>query len=82
MPIDLVAADIAALAGGLRAGRLSAAMVAEAAIDAHARREEALNAHRAFDAALMRRQAAAADALLAAGCDLGPFMGLPVSVKD
>jgi aspartyl-tRNA(Asn)/glutamyl-tRNA(Gln) amidotransferase subunit A len=82
MPIDLVATDIAGLAGELRAGRLSAAAIAEAAIDAHGRREEALNAHRAFDAALMRRQAAAADALLAAGCDLGPFMGLPVSVKD
>ena len=82
MPIDLVAADIAGLAGALRAGRLSAAAIAEAAIDAHGRREEALNAHRSFDAALMHRQAAAADALLAAGCDLGPFMGLPVSVKD
>jgi aspartyl-tRNA(Asn)/glutamyl-tRNA(Gln) amidotransferase subunit A len=78
----LIETSIAELAVALRAGRTTARAIAEAAIDAHARLEPALNACRSFDADLMRRQAAAADALFAAGTDLGAFQGLPVSVKD
>jgi aspartyl-tRNA(Asn)/glutamyl-tRNA(Gln) amidotransferase subunit A len=78
----LIGTSIAELAAALRAGRTTAGAIAEAAIDAHAQFEPVLNAYRSFDAGLMRRQAAAADALFAAGTDLGPFQGLPVSVKD
>ncbi len=70
------------LAIALRAGRLDAGAIAESAIAAFERLEPALGAYRSFDPELMRRQAAAADALFAAGIDLGPFQGLPVSVKD
>lgn len=80
--MELHAKSIAGLAADLRAGRTSATAIAGLAIAAHARLEPALNAYRSFDPALMRRQAEAADALFAAGTDLGPFQGLPVSVKD
>ncbi len=79
---DLIDRSIAELATDLRAGRTRAAAIAEQAIAAQARLEPRLNAYRSFDPELMRRQAAAADALFAAGTDLGPFQGLPVSVKD
>lgn len=80
--MELRRKSIAELASDLRAGRSSAAALAEQAIAAHAQLEPRLNAYRSFDPALMRRQAAAADALFAAGTDLGPFQGLPISVKD
>jgi len=74
--------SVRALACDLRAGRITAGRLAEAAVERYASLEPRLNAYRSFDAELLRRQAAAADALLAVGTDLGPFQGLPVSVKD
>lgn len=82
MTLDLGCMDIVDLAKALRQGRWSARDVAEAAIAAHDRHEPALNAHRCFDASLMRSQADAQDIMRKAGYDLGPFMGIPVSVKD
>ncbi len=74
--------ELAALADAVRDGRVSAAeLVAEAQsrIDQH---DGAINAvvARCDDAAA--RAAAAVDAAVAAGRDLGPLTGVPVLVKD
>jgi aspartyl-tRNA(Asn)/glutamyl-tRNA(Gln) amidotransferase subunit A len=74
--------SVSTLAAELRSGRITARTLAEAVAERYATLEPRLNAYRSFDADLLRRQAAAADAMLAAGADLGPFQGLPVSVKD
>ncbi len=50
------------------------------AIAAHEGRD--LNAYKSWDGARALDQAQAADLLLAQGRDLGPLMGIPVSVKD
>lgn len=75
-------ASLAELADGLRDRRITAAQLTEAAIAAHERRGPALGAYREFDTERARKQAAAADAAFAAGFDLGPLQGIPVSVKD
>src|SRR5918911_2266377 len=82
MPVGVLDQSVGGLAEELRSRRVTAGIVAEAVIERHAALEPQLNAYRSFDAGLLRRQAAAADALFAAGTDLGPFQGLPVSVKD
>lgn len=82
VPDPLGAEGLTAFASRLRAGELSAEDVTRA----YLARIELLNPkldafeHVAADAAL--HQARAVDALLAAGVDLGPLMGVPVAVKD
>lgn len=70
---------LAAVAEQLATGRTSAAALAEAAI---ARHRPELNAYLDWAPDFARRQAAAADAALAAGVRPGPLTGIPVSVKD
>ncbi|MFN4089074.1 MAG: amidase [Alphaproteobacteria bacterium] len=79
---DLLRTTVAELAADLRAGRTTAAAVAEVAIARHERLDGTLGAYKVWDSGRARREAALADAALAAGFDLGPFQGLPVSVKD
>ena len=73
---------LAGFADDLRAGRISIA----AATEAYLRRIEALNprldAFQHVDGDRTLAQARALDALLAAGTDLGPLMGVPVAIKD
>jgi aspartyl-tRNA(Asn)/glutamyl-tRNA(Gln) amidotransferase subunit A len=71
--------DIAAARRRLADGDLSAADLAEQAIAAH---DPGLNAYAAWTPERTRQQAAAADAVRAAGADTGPLMGIPVSLKD
>ena len=78
----MIERSITELGAALRRGEVTAGALAEEAIGRYRRLEPVLNAYRGFDEGLIRRQAAAADALFAAGYDLGPFQGLPVSVKD
>src|SRR5882724_4309903 len=66
----------------LRQGRTTSLALAEAAIERHRQYDAALNAYRTFDAARARDAARRADAAFAAGHDLGPLQGIPVSVKD
>ena len=66
----------------LRNGRLSAGAIADWAIANHARRGTEFHAYKTWDEALLRRQAAAADAAFAAHIDLGPLQGIAISVKD
>lgn len=46
------------------------------------RTENRLNAYKTWDGDRARKLAEASDALVAQGVDLGPLMGIPVSVKD
>lgn len=68
------------IAGRLRAGTLQAEALIQQAIDAHEAQD--LGAYKSWDGARALEQARAADILLAQGRDLGPLMGIPVSVKD
>ena len=66
----------------LRDGRLTAKALAEHAVERHQRFGAALGAYVHWDAEALRAGAKAADSLFAAGVDLGPLHGIPVSVKD
>ena len=80
--IDIESASLQAIAAALRGGDLSAAALADWAIANHQRRGEAFHAYKTWDPEKLRAQASAADAVFAAGIDLGPLQGIPVSVKD
>ncbi|HJL05927.1 MAG TPA: amidase [Polyangiaceae bacterium LLY-WYZ-15_(1-7)] len=68
---------LAELAAGLRAGAFTAADLAEEALA-----QQRLGAYHHVDPERTRAGARAADAAFAAGRDLGPLQGLPLSVKD
>ncbi|MGE0253083.1 MAG: amidase [Alphaproteobacteria bacterium] len=82
MTDTLLDRSIEALGADLRAGRTTAAEIARVANAAHTRNGAALGAWRTWGGDRMAGAAAAADTALAAGYDLGPLHGLPVSVKD
>ena len=71
--------SLTAVHAALAAGQTSAAELTEKAVDGH---QPELNAYIAWCPEFARRQAAAADAALAAGIKPGPLTGIPVSVKD
>lgn len=52
------------------------------ALDAHDRHGARLNAYKTWDGPRVREQAEALHRMIATGVDLGPMMGIPVSVKD
>ncbi len=74
--------SLSQLAQDLRNGTVSSRELVEAAVERHAATEARLNAYRTFAGERAIAQASAADNLIADGIDLGPLMGLPVSVKD
>lgn len=74
--------DLVALAIALRDGEVSALDLAEAAIENHESRGATLAAYKTWDSDRFRGEARVADGALAAGIDLGPLQGIPVSVKD
>jgi aspartyl-tRNA(Asn)/glutamyl-tRNA(Gln) amidotransferase subunit A len=70
------------IAGEVRAGRVTARAVTEAALSRIARRDGAINA---FTAVLSQRALARADtvdAAIAAGASVGPLAGVPFAVKN
>lgn len=73
---------LAMIATDLRAGRLSCAALCAQSVAAHERWGAHLRAYKSFNGKRAQQQALAADTLLATGIDLGPLMGIPVSVKD
>ncbi len=79
---DVLDGSIASLAAALRAGKVTAAGLAERAIENHANRSDALHAYKTWDPEALRAQAAVADAAFAADLDFGPMQGIPVSIKD
>lgn len=70
------------IARALRAGDTTASALLGETIAARQASEDRLNAYKSVNDALAMQQAGIADALLASGPDLGPLMGIPVSVKD
>lgn len=82
MATDLATAPLTEIAAALRAGSLTASAIAEWAIDNHDQRGEALHAYKTWAPEKVRAEAAAVDATFAAGIDLGPLQGIPVSIKD
>jgi len=79
---DLATASLVEIASALRSGSQTAIGIAEWAIDNHDQRGEALHAYKTWMPDKVRGEAAAADATFAAGIDLGPLQGIPVSIKD
>jgi len=79
---DWIDRPIAEIAATLRAGKLKARDLAEAAIARHEQFGERLHAYKAWDAEAARRRADEADAAFARGEDRGPLQGIPVSIKD
>ena len=73
---------LAEVARDLRNGRQTARALVETASENHAASEARLGAYKTWDGERAAALAGHADALFARGIDLGPLMGVPVSVKD
>ncbi len=80
--LDVETESLENLAAAMRDGGVSASGLADWAVANHDRRTETLQAYKAWEPSRFHAEAAAADAALAAGIDLGPLQGIPVSVKD
>ena len=78
-PTELTAVEIAA---GIKAKDFSAVAVAQAHLDRIANVNDKLNAFLFVDTDGALAQAAAVDAKIAAGAQVGPLAGVPVAVKD
>ncbi len=74
--------SLATIAAELRAGKVRSSDLVALAAERHAATEPVLNAYRTWAGDRAKVQAAALDVLVASGIDLGPLMGIPVSVKD
>jgi len=79
---DPKGATIAAIATGVRGGKLRARAIAEAYVDRIAREDAALGCYVRVDAEGARRAADAVDAAVKAGRDPGPLAGVPLGIKD
>ena len=66
----------------LRDGSATARSLVETAQQRYAEVGEQLGMYKSRDPARQLREAAAADAAFAAGADLGPLQGIPISAKD
>lgn len=75
-------ATITELAGRIRSGALSPVALAEATLERAAALDKRLHAFIALTRDRALAEARAAEALLRAGCDLGPLHGIPYAVKD
>ncbi len=79
---DLADLTLAAAAGGLRSGDLSAVELLEAVHRRAAMTEANLHAYLTLDREGAARAAVGADAGFKRGADLGPLQGIPVALKD
>ncbi|HSL49280.1 MAG TPA: AtzE family amidohydrolase [Candidatus Deferrimicrobiaceae bacterium] len=79
---DYLAADGLGLAAAVRAGRVSARAVTEAALGRISARGPAVNAFTTVLAEQARADADRVDRAIASGRDAGPLAGLPFAVKD
>lgn len=82
MTVSLATSSLAEMADALRDGRTTAAELSEQAVHNHERLDPTLAAYKSWFPERARKEAAAADAAFAAGFDLGPLQGIPVSIKD
>ncbi len=74
--------SIRAIAQAVRGGEISFEELMGEAVVRHKRYDDTLKAYKHFDGDGAKDSARAADALLAQGHDVGPLMGMPISVKD
>ena len=75
--------SLASQAQALReAGSPGVARLVQSAVEAHESVGKGLNAYKIWDADRAIGQVEALDRLIATGADLGPLMGIPISVKD
>mgnify|MGYP001367773678 FL=1 len=74
--------SIQELGRALRSGKLTSVEVLDRAHACYDRLESRLNVYKTWNGDAARKQAQAADLLLQSHVDLGPLMGLPISVKD
>jgi aspartyl-tRNA(Asn)/glutamyl-tRNA(Gln) amidotransferase subunit A len=74
--------SLADIVRALRRHTLSSHDLTERAIARHELFGGKLNAYRTFAPDMARSRAEAADRAFAAGQDLGPLQGIPVSIKD
>ena len=81
LPPDSFEQGLAAYAEDLRAGHITAVSTTQACLDRIAALNPRLDAFQLVDGERALAAAAAIDALLAAGTDLGPLMGVPIGVK-
>ncbi|HEY5662784.1 MAG TPA: Asp-tRNA(Asn)/Glu-tRNA(Gln) amidotransferase subunit GatA [Ilumatobacter sp.] len=70
------------IAAGVRSGTVTATAILEQHLAVVAAREPQIHAFNLLTADAAREQAAAVDALVAAGRDPGPLAGVPVALKD
>ncbi|HJO68242.1 MAG TPA: amidase [Rhodospirillales bacterium] len=82
VPDPMAAGGIAGFAVRIRRGEITIAAAVEAYLERIAALDGRLGAFEHVATAPARAAAGALDALLAAGIDLGPLMGVPVAVKD
>jgi len=80
--MDFRVDSVVDLAGQVRRGRLSAAVLVDHALGQIAAHNPTVNAFVAVDEARARSDAATVDAKVAAGIDPGPLAGIPIGVKD
>ena len=66
----------------LRSGGATASSLMESCQIAYEQTESHLNAYKTWSGDSAKRVATSIDSLLSAGYDLGPLMGIPISVKD
>jgi aspartyl-tRNA(Asn)/glutamyl-tRNA(Gln) amidotransferase subunit A len=78
----MIDAPLRTLGRRLRERAIRAEAILEQAIGFHTASEGLLGAFKTWSPDLAMAEARAADALFAAGIDLGPLQGIPVSVKD
>ncbi|SDX55356.1 aspartyl-tRNA(Asn)/glutamyl-tRNA(Gln) amidotransferase subunit A [Litoreibacter albidus] len=74
--------SLAQIARDLRDQTVSATALVEGATARYSATDGTLNAYKHWAGAEAKQQAEAVDVLINAGHDLGPLMGLPISVKD
>lgn len=74
--------DLATLAVQLRSGDITARSIMESCAENYQRTESELNVYKTWAGDGAKDVANSVDNLLKLGYDLGPLMGLPVSVKD
>lgn len=78
----LAFASISEAGAAIRSGAVSPVELTEAMLARIGRHDGAIHAYVTVTADLARRQAAAAEAELAAGIDRGPLHGIPIGLKD
>ncbi len=80
--MSLLQRSLSDLSHALRQGEVTAEQLTQACIERYEQFEPKVHAYQSWRGHEALKQARAIDTLMATGVDLGPLMGMPVSVKD